>query len=170
MPFELQPATPADAPEMTDVFFKAFSNPLIRAAFPDTDDMRKWFIQMLTKSIKQMEAGESDELFFKVVEIDDQERNQQPRIAAFSQWKLPAQTASESSQKTDKKEESESVWPEFCNQELCRRLFGILAARREKFMGDRPYLCRSGHPCHSPGIPRSRMRVPPPKMGHFPSR
>lgn len=151
MPFTLQRATIADVPEITDVFFNAFSDDFSRAMFPATEEMRKWWIETYTKDVLKAEAEGSKEVFLIVVESDsdsnvnnddvnvNQEKKKR-RIAAFGQWKLPL-TTDEEKEKKRKQDSSAPIWPECSNRDLCSWYFGNSDIRHERLMGGRPHYC-----------------------------
>ncbi|KAJ5817263.1 Acyl-CoA N-acyltransferase [Penicillium robsamsonii] len=127
MSLEVYPATPADAPALTQVFYAAFRSDADKAMFPNTPDGTEWWEKVFSTAITRSIAGESNEIFFKVTE-----GSESGPIVAFAKWKRPAPADH------DRREE-QIMWPASSDKELCDRFFWGMEAQHQKWMGDRPH-------------------------------
>jgi hypothetical protein len=130
MTLKIIPATPADGAELTEVFFATFVGDFNRTMFPHTPDVAAWWEQTFHDSIKRSIAGETNEVFLKVVDSD------LDAIVAFAKWKVPTSADRD----RDEREES-AVWAPSCDGELCDRFFSGMEKLHEKWMGNRPHYC-----------------------------
>ncbi|KAJ5520949.1 Acyl-CoA N-acyltransferase [Penicillium fimorum] len=128
MSLEIYPATPADAPALTQVFYGAFRTDADRAMFPNTPDGTEWWEKAFDTAITRSIAGESNEIFFKVAE-----GSESGPIAAFAKWKLLVSAADHD------QHEDPIVWPPSSDKELCDRFFFGMEEQHVKWMGDRPH-------------------------------
>jgi hypothetical protein len=124
MAFEVEPAAPSDAPQMTDVFLAAFSDPFSRTMFPPTEDARAWATEHLVGG-----GGAQDhEVFLK---ISDEEG----KVAAFTKWIRPNTGADPDLQ------EAEGSWPVSSDAELCGKFYGTMKIHHHELMGERKHYC-----------------------------
>jgi hypothetical protein len=124
MAFEVEPATPSDAPQMTNVFLAAFSDPFNRTMFPPTEDVRAWATEHLVGG-----GGAQDhEVFLKV-------SDEEGKVAAFAKWIRPNTGADPGLQ------EAEGSWPLSSDAELCERFFGTMNIHHHELMGERRHYC-----------------------------
>ena len=131
MPLEIHPASPKDAPELTQVFYASFRSDCDRTMFPNTPDVTEWWESSVRADITRSIEGETRDVFLKVTEGSEDGGN---RIVAFAKWKLPV-TADRN------RHEEQIVWPPSSDKELCDRFFNGMESRHEKWMGDRPHYC-----------------------------
>ncbi|KGO66541.1 Acyl-CoA N-acyltransferase [Penicillium italicum] len=128
MSLEIHPVSPADAPELTQVFYASFRTNLDTTMFPNTPDVTEWLEKDWSDSITRSLAGETREVFLKVTE-----GSERGAIVAFAKWKLPVPAADRH------RDERQIVWPASSNKELCDHFFYGMEARHEKWMGERPH-------------------------------
>lgn len=130
MSLEVHPASPTDAPELTQVFYASFRSDLDTAMFPKTPDVTEWWEKYLSDVITGSIAGKTNDVLFKVTEGSESDG-----IVAFAKWKRPVSAA-------DRDQHQEKiVWPASSDKELCDRFFHGMEARHEKWMGERPHYC-----------------------------
>ncbi|KAJ5698695.1 hypothetical protein N7462_000700 [Penicillium macrosclerotiorum] len=127
MPFELQVADPADAPNRAEVFFAAFSDDFNRTMFPVNPDVHAWMI-------KNMLGGDNfaqHEVFLKVTDLSN------PEVpVAFAKWRRPL---SSSGADQESHPETPMQWPVSSDNELCDRFFGRMDRDHGELMKDRPH-------------------------------
>ncbi|OQE36980.1 hypothetical protein PENCOP_c011G02907 [Penicillium coprophilum] len=128
MSLEVYPASPADAPALTQVFYGAFRSHVDTAMFPNTPDGTEWWENVFSTAIARSVAGESNEIFFKVTE-----GSESGPIVAFAKWKRLTSPADHD------RHEEQIVWPPSSDKELCDRFFWGMETQHEKWMGDRPH-------------------------------
>lgn len=129
MSLEIYPASPADAPELTQLFYATFGGDFNRTMFPETADVTEWWEKAFSEWIERSLAGESDDVILKVTE-----GSEGGAIVAFAKWKRPA------SADRDRHEEH-VVWPPSSDKELCDRFFHGMEAQHALWMGERPHYC-----------------------------
>lgn len=130
MSLKVHPASPTDAPELTQVFYASFRSDLDTTMFPNTPDVTEWWEKYLSDVITASIAGKTNDVLLKVTE--DSESG---RIVAFGKWKRPVSAADRDQHK------KEIAWPASSDKELCDRFFHGMEARHEKWMGERPHYC-----------------------------
>jgi hypothetical protein len=130
MTLEIHPATPADAPELTRVFYAAFVGDFNTTMFPETPDVTEWWQQKFSEEARLTIAGEGHEVLLKVT---DEESG---AIVAFAKWKRPVLAADR-----DLREHEPVVWAPSSDVELCEKFFGRMGAYHVKYMGNRPHYC-----------------------------
>ncbi|KAJ5209958.1 Acyl-CoA N-acyltransferase [Penicillium cf. griseofulvum] len=139
MSFEIYPASPTDAPELTQLFYASFRSNLDTTMFPNKPDVTEWWEKAFSTDITRSIAGETGDIFLKVTE-----GSESGPIAAFAKWKRPAPA--------DRDRHVEQIgWPPSSDKELCDRFFHGMESRHEKWMGERPhyYLDMLGvNPCY----------------------
>ncbi|CAI7591194.1 unnamed protein product [Penicillium glandicola] len=145
MSLEIYPASPSDAPQLTQVFYASFRSDLDTTMFPNTPDVTEWWENDFSAGIKRSLAGETNDVFLKVTE-----GSEDGAIVAFAKWKRPVLAADRD------RHEEQIVWAPSSDKELCDRFFYGMEAQHEKWMGERPhyYLDMLGvHPsCQGKGV------------------
>ncbi|KAJ5766135.1 Acyl-CoA N-acyltransferase [Penicillium nucicola] len=132
MPLEMIPATPADKASLTEIFYAAFVGDFNRTMFPHTPDVTAWWEHTFHDSITRSIAGETDEVFFKIVDSDSDA--DPDAIAAFAKWKCPT-----SADRHRHEPEQPAEWAPSCDGELCDQFFSGMEQSKAKWMGDRPH-------------------------------
>ncbi|KAJ9490744.1 hypothetical protein VN97_g2531 [Penicillium thymicola] len=128
MSLEVHPASPTDAPELTQVFYASFRSDLDTTMFPNTPDVTEWWEKYLSDVITASIAGSTNDVLLKVTE--DSESG---RIVAFGKWKRPVSAADRD------QHQKQIAWPASSDKELCDRFFHGMEARHEKWLGGRPH-------------------------------
>lgn len=123
MPFEIHPATPADAPALAEVFLAAFSDDFNRTMFPPTPDVRAWAAENLFTS------RSPKEVILKITDSDDP-----GTAAAFARWIRPGQAHADP-------DPGQTEWPASSDSALCDHFFGTMGKHHEELMGDRSHYC-----------------------------
>ncbi|KAJ5531650.1 hypothetical protein N7527_005043 [Penicillium freii] len=128
MSLEVQPASPTDAAELTQVFYASFRSDLDTTMFPNTPDVTEWWEKYLSNVITGSIAGETDDILLKVTD-----GSENGGIVAFAKWKRPVSDAGRD------QHQEKVVWPASSDKELCDRFFYGMEARHEELMGERPH-------------------------------
>lgn len=135
MSFEVQPAQPADASRLADVFFASFDDEFNRTMFPPAPDTHDWFSNnFFSDAIAQHFTGDGHVTVLKVVEASNP-----TEIAAFAIWRRYMTSADR-----DRREESHNSdmqLPASSDKALCEHFFGAMEEEHQKWMGDRPHYC-----------------------------
>ena len=129
MSLKIHPAAPADAPELTQVFYATFGGDFNRTMFPETPDVTVWWEHRFSEEARLTLAGEGHEALLKVTDGEGV-------ILAFAKWKKPVSAADR-----DLREHEPVVWAPSSDKELCERFFFGMDTHHEKWMGDRPHYC-----------------------------
>ncbi|KAL2005066.1 hypothetical protein VTN00DRAFT_2916 [Thermoascus crustaceus] len=114
---KLEPATVEDIPDITNVWYAAFSTPAMLALFPDTPAVRRWW----------EDANENDLLnnpfrvYLKVVDTAADNR-----LVAYGKWVLSM---------PDEDGSRFPAWPADCDAKKNDDFFGALARERERLLG-----------------------------------
>ncbi|OJJ67099.1 hypothetical protein ASPBRDRAFT_48119 [Aspergillus brasiliensis CBS 101740] len=83
-PLRLEPATLADLPALTSLWYNAFTTPSMRTIWPDTPGVRQWWHDANEHDMRHKPR----EKYLKVIDT-----SQNDRIVAYAKWSL--QTAEE---------------------------------------------------------------------------
>ncbi|OQD70359.1 hypothetical protein PENDEC_c024G05370 [Penicillium decumbens] len=122
MAFEVEPASPSDAPQMARVFLAAFSDDFNKTMLPRTEDVRAW----VTGHLVGGSGAKNHEVFLKINDAEG-------KIVAFAKWALP-----NAGPDPDPIPDSEEVsWPVSSDAELCDRFFGTMERYHHELMGER---------------------------------
>ncbi|EAW20217.1 GNAT family N-acetyltransferase [Aspergillus fischeri NRRL 181] len=132
MSFELLPADPADSPNLTTVFFSAFSNPFNQRLFPRTPDVTAYWTAQFTSFINN-----PHKTVLKIIDSED------GSIVAFAVWQLPVQSSPEDVHLKHPHSHShagdEHHYPASSDRELCEVFFGGMEEMKGRIMGARPH-------------------------------
>ena len=131
MAFEVEPASPSDAPQMARVFQAAFSNAFNRRMFPPTEDVRAWATEHLVGG----GGAQPREVFLKA-------SDEEGKVAAFAKWIRPG------SADPDRREDEEVSWPVSSDAELCAKFFGTMEEHHHRHMGDGRHYCMFSFSCY----------------------
>jgi len=126
MAFEVEPASPSDAPQMARVFLAAFSDDFNKTMLPRTEDVRAW----VTGHLVGGSGAKNHEVFLKINDAEG-------KIVAFAKWALP-NAGPDPDPIPDSKEVS---WPVSSDAELCDRFFGTMERYHHELMGERRHYC-----------------------------
>ncbi|CAG7970378.1 unnamed protein product [Penicillium salamii] len=126
MSFEIQDAVPADAGELTQIFFATFGGDFNRTMFPQTPDVTAWWERNFESQARQTLAKEGNEVLLKIMDNEG-------TIAAFAKWGLPVHAGS------DLQEEEPAAWAPSSDKDLCERFFSGMDAQHHNWMEKRPH-------------------------------
>ena len=127
MALRIEPATVEDIPEITELWFTVFNDPVMSHMMPDTLAVRQWFsdtntIDMHTKPYQK---------YLKVIDPSRTEAGR-PRIAAYAKWDLSM--ASERGPRF-------APWHAEQPGPDCDAFFGAMEEKRQRLYGDRKNFC-----------------------------
>lgn len=131
MKLEIQDANPADAPELTQLFYASFGGEFNRTMFPKVPDVISWWEDKFADDARKTMAKEGYEVLLKVVDGDDD-----GAIAAFAKWKQPVLPGDR-----DRQENERVVWAPSSDKNLCEHFFSTMNETHENCMGQRPHYC-----------------------------
>ncbi|KAL5338352.1 hypothetical protein BJX70DRAFT_202284 [Aspergillus crustosus] len=134
MEYTLTPATPADAPRLTDIYFSAFNSDFSRRLFPPADDTRAFKIAGLEHDAEETQADGKKTSLIKLVGKAD---GQEPVIAGFALWNFHEGYADEEAEKSSSSGDAE--FPASSDRELCKRFFGRVVQEKKNAIGDQPH-------------------------------
>ncbi|KAJ5086875.1 hypothetical protein NUU61_008182 [Penicillium alfredii] len=122
----LSPATQEDIPAIVDVWFDAFTQPVIGKLFPDTPGMRQWFrdchtLDMQTKPLQK---------YVRVVDEDAKDAQGRPRLVAFGKWDLST---------PEERGRRFPLWHIDSPFQDCENLIKGLDGERKRVMGDQKH-------------------------------
>ncbi|KAF3769709.1 acyl-CoA N-acyltransferase [Cryphonectria parasitica EP155] len=123
--FQIRPASTADVPAMTDVFFSAFNAPFWQYFMPDTPYMRGWMDRTWAKGLNY-----PTDRTFVVVDAEAGDR-----IVAFSRWQVPQEDGNQTHDAYEDVKYDDGVW----DKEVADPFFGGMDENREKLMEKRPH-------------------------------
>lgn len=134
MPLEIHPATPDDAPRLSEIFFTAFTDPFSQRMFPpSTPEVHEWWT---AKFIEDCTNPSSGDILLKVVDRDD--ASGQEVIAAFAIWNVPP---ADDPSAVNSIQLDLPKFPESSDRGLCEQFFGRMTELRERFVGGRRHYC-----------------------------
>jgi hypothetical protein len=126
---QLDFATPADAREISDVWYECFPEPGIRKMFPKTPSVQQWWDDANTSDMLNRSAA-------KYLKVTDLVANDgKGKIVGYAKWFVPVE---------NQKPELENrfpPWAEESDKDLCSRFFGHLVVERRKLLGERQHYC-----------------------------
>lgn len=135
MDLRLEPATEEDIPDITELFFLVFNDPLMSEVMPNTQGVRDWFsetnrIDMATKPYQK---------YMKVV--DPNTPDGRPKLVAYAKWDMSM---------PDTRGPRFAPWDPDQPADKCDQFFGGMEEQRKKNYGDREHFCTCltrGWPC-----------------------
>ena len=107
-------ATPADAREISDVWYECFPDEFIRKMFPHTPSVQQWWDDANTSDILNRPAAN----YLKVTDLAANDGK--GKIVGYAKWFVPVE---------GQKPELENrfpLWAEESDKDLCDRFFGHL--------------------------------------------
>ncbi|KAL2826695.1 acyl-CoA N-acyltransferase [Aspergillus cavernicola] len=130
MEFKIQPATAADAPRLTEIYFSAFSDNFSLRLLPPTDDVRTFMTQSFKSDVEKAQSDTATSLMKIVGTGSDHEAA--PAIAGFALWTF---------KEGDGDEPEEVQWPPSSDSELCSSFFALIDKERKRAIGDQEHYC-----------------------------
>lgn len=133
MAFEVEFATPVDAPRLTEVFLAAFSDDFNRRMFPPTADVREW---ASTNLLNGNGKAPKSEVFLKIADTAGA-----GELAGFAKWVLVRKSDAACADGREGAEQESDRWPESSDRDLCDSFFGTMQNHHRHIMGGKPHYC-----------------------------
>lgn len=139
-----EPANVDDIPALTDLWFAAFTDPVLRRLWPDTPGVRKWWDEanrhdMLNKPfqryIKIIDPSSSSSSTY---EGQGDGKKATPRIIAYAKWDLAM---------PEERGRRYPPWHGDMPEHECDMFFEREENERRRVMGNRRHYCMMIHPC-----------------------
>lgn len=128
----LEEATIEDFPAIRDIWFAAFTQPVIGELFPDSPGMRQWVLNDWHLNDFKTRPFQK---YLRVVDTASRDEQGRPRIVAFGKWDLsmPKERGRRFPQ-----------WHPSSPYERCEELIDGLEKERMRVMGDEKHYCKDG--------------------------
>ena len=127
-PLVLEPATAEDVPAIIDVWFAAFTQPLISQLLPDTPGMREWHRDWHLGNFQNRPSTK----YLRIVYTESKDEQGRPRIVAFGVWDLAM---------PEDRGRRFPPWHVDCPQQSCEDFITTLESERKRVMGDVKNYC-----------------------------
>lgn len=124
----LEPLTIEDNAALTELWFAAFSEPILRRVFPNTPGVRQW----LEDANRHDLLNKPFQRYVKVVDPQTKDDQGRPRIAAYAKWDLSM---------PEERGRRYPPWHEEMPSELCEEFFLKEEANRRRVMGNQRHYC-----------------------------
>jgi hypothetical protein len=124
----LEPATVEDVPAITEIWFAAFTQPVIGQLFPNTPGMHEWHRDWHLGNMQ----NKPDIRYIRVVDRESKDEQGRPRIVAFAVWDLAM---------PEKRGRRFPPWHADSPHQACEDLITGLEKERKRVMGDEPHYC-----------------------------
>jgi hypothetical protein len=132
-PLVLEPATAEDVPAITELWFAAFTQPVIGQLFPNTPGMHEWHRSWHLGNIQNKPSAR----YLRVVDTESKDEQGRPRLVAFAMWDLAMP------------EESGRRFPPWhadSPRKQCDDLIAGLGKERKRIMGGETHYCMEKDP------------------------
>jgi hypothetical protein len=128
----LEEATIEDFPAIRDIWFAAFTQPVIGELFPDSPGMRQWVLNDWHLNDFKTRPFQK---YLRVVDTASRDEQGRPRVVAFGKWDLsmPQERGRRFPQ-----------WHPSSPYERCEELINSLDKERMRVMGDEKHYCKDG--------------------------
>lgn len=131
---EIDFANPADAREISDVWYECFPDPFIRKMFPQIPSVQQWWDDANIFDMINRPAA-------KYLKVTDLAANDgKGKIVGYAKWFVPVEG------QRPELENRFPPWAEGSGKDLCSRFFGHLVLERRKLLGDRQHYCELSLP------------------------
>lgn len=124
----LEPATADDVPAITEVWFAAFTQPVIGQLFPNTPGMHEWHRNWHLGNIQNKPSFR----YLRVVDTSVRDEQDRPRLVAFAAWDLAM---------PEERGRRFPPWHADSPQQACDDLIAGLDKERKRVMGDVKHYC-----------------------------
>lgn len=127
---QLEPVTLEDIPDITNLWYGAFTEPAMLHIWPDTPGVRQWWDNANRKDL----LHKPHQRYIKIVDTKSVDAKGRPRIAAFAKWDLAMP------------EERGRRWPPWHGdmpRQDCDDFLAGLESERKRVMGDVKHYCTS---------------------------
>lgn len=121
---KLEPVTPDDISDITNLWYAAFGTPEMLRIFPDTPGVRRWWDEANRNDLLHKPATRR---YLKVVDTAADNR-----LVAYGKWVLAG---------VDEDGSRFPPWPADCDARLCDDFFGAMARERKRLLGERKNWC-----------------------------
>ncbi|OQE37951.1 hypothetical protein PENCOP_c009G07109 [Penicillium coprophilum] len=129
----LELATPGDVPALTEVWFAAFTQPVIGQLFPNTPGMHQWQRDRHYGDIQKPHYR-----YLRVVDTESKDEHGRPRLVAFGKWDLAM---------PDERGRRFPSWHADSPYQECEDCIASLEQARKRVMGDEKHYYSIGtHP------------------------
>ena len=127
-PLVLEAVTVEDVPDIVELWFAAFQQPIITTLWPNTPGMHDWWRDWHLSNLKKANFK-----YLKVVDTDSKDANGKPRLIAFGVW--------DTSMAEDRGVRF-PPWHPDSDPKGCDLLLETLEAERKRVMGTQKHYCR----------------------------
>lgn len=127
-PLVLEMATREDVPAMTEVWFAAFSQPIIKELFPDTPGMHEWNRQWHIGNIQR-----SNFKYVRILDLESKDGQGRHRLVAFAAWDVAM---------PEERGRRFPPWHADSPRERCDALIDQLEKERWRVMGNEKHYCK----------------------------
>lgn len=137
----LEPATPEDVPAITEIWFAAFTQPVIGQLFPNTPGMHKWHQDWHLRDFQTKPYQK----YLRVVDTSSKDEQGRPRLVAFGKWDLSM---------PEERGRRFPHWHADSPYQECEDLITTLEKERKRVMGDEKHYCMDdiSHNHHRKGL------------------
>jgi hypothetical protein len=123
----LEPATLEDVSDITEVWFAAFTQPVIGKIFPNTPGMHQWH-----RDWHQGDIQKPHYRYLRVVDTESKDEHGRPRLVAFGKWDLAM---------PDERGRRFPIWHADSPYQECEDFIEELEQARKRVMGDEKHYC-----------------------------
>lgn len=137
----LEPATLEDVPAITELWFAAFTQPVIGHLFPNTPGMHKWHRDWHLNDFQTKPYQK----YLRVVDTNSKDEQGRPRLVAFGKWDLSM---------PEERGRRFPQWHADSPYQDCEDLITTLEKERKRVMGDEKHYCMDdiSHNYHRKGL------------------
>ena len=129
----LEPATPEDVPAITELWFAAFTQPVIGKLFPNTPGMHQWHRDWHLDSFQTKPYQK----YLRVVDTESKDEQGRPRLVAFGKWDLAM---------PEERGRRFPHWHADSPYQECEDFIAALEVERKRVMGDEKHYCTNEIP------------------------
>lgn len=129
----LEPATPEDASAITELWFAAFTQPVIGKLFPNTPGMHQWHLDWHLDSFQTKPYQK----YLRVVDTESKDEQGRPRLVAFGKWDLAM---------PEERGRRFPHWHADSPYQECEDFIAALEVERKRVMGDEKHYCTNEIP------------------------
>lgn len=126
----LENITVEDVPAMTEIWYAAFTKPVVREAIPDTPSVRKWFADCAINDITERPY----QTYVKIIDPESKDNDGNPRMVAWGKW--------DQSMPNERGPRFFLPWAKDMMADRCNPIFAAFEANRKKVMGDERHICK----------------------------
>ncbi|KAJ5116709.1 acetyltransferase [Penicillium angulare] len=120
---KVEPITIDDIPGLIEIWYAAFTDPIMQEIFPDTPGVREWLAQGFQHDL----SNRPFQPLLKVVDVNSKDLQGRPRIMGWGKWDLSM---------PEERGRRFLPWADDMLAEKCDGFFGGMEANRKRVMGD----------------------------------